>query len=75
MPKLLLLLFVPVSACVAIHGLRMMVGLRWLNRTWQRHGRHFSRLDHRPEHRRAFSGLNHLQGRFHRHLLPGGPAA
>jgi hypothetical protein len=41
MIKLLLLLFVLVSACVAIHGLGMILGLRWLGRTWPRHGHHF----------------------------------
>ena len=42
MIKLLLLLFVLVSACVAIHGLGMMIGLRWLGRTSPHHGHHFS---------------------------------
>jgi hypothetical protein len=41
MIKLLLLLFVLVSACVLIHGLGMILGLRWLERTWPRHGHHF----------------------------------
>jgi hypothetical protein len=42
MLKLLLLLFVLVSACVVIHGLGMILGLRWLGRAWPRHGHHFS---------------------------------
>jgi hypothetical protein len=42
MIKLLLLLFLLVSACVAIHGFGMVIGLRWLGRTWPRHGHHFS---------------------------------
>ena len=42
--KLLLLLFVLVSACVAIHGLGMILGLRWLGRTSPQHGHHFSLL-------------------------------
>lgn len=42
MLKLLLLLFVLVSACVTIHGLGMILGLRWLSRTSPRHGHHFS---------------------------------
>ncbi|MEO7099537.1 MAG: potassium channel family protein [Luteolibacter sp.] len=36
MPKLLLFLFLLVSACVAIHGAGMMVGIRWLGRSWPR---------------------------------------
>lgn len=32
MLKLLLVLFVLISACVAIHGVGMIVGLRWLGR-------------------------------------------
>jgi voltage-gated potassium channel len=43
MIKLLLLLFVLVSACVAIHGAGMVFGLRWLTRIWSRQGHHFSR--------------------------------
>jgi hypothetical protein len=42
MLKLLLILFVLVSACVAIHGLGMIVGLRWLSRTRPAHHHHFS---------------------------------
>ncbi|MCU0751437.1 MAG: potassium channel family protein [Akkermansiaceae bacterium] len=42
MINLLLLLFVLVSACVAIHGLGMILGLHWLGRTWPRHGHHFN---------------------------------
>ncbi len=34
MVKHLLLLFLLVSACVTIHGLGMMLGLRWLTRAW-----------------------------------------
>jgi hypothetical protein len=41
MIKLLLLLFVLVSACVAIHGLGMVIGLRLLKGTRPRHGHHF----------------------------------
>ncbi len=40
--KLLLLLFVLVSSCVAIHGLGMILGLRWLGRPSPPHGHHFS---------------------------------
>jgi hypothetical protein len=40
--KLLLLLLVLVSACVVIHGLGMVLGLRWLSHTRARHGHHFS---------------------------------
>jgi hypothetical protein len=42
MLKLLLLLFALVSACVAIHGLGMMLGLRWLRLTRPAHHHHFS---------------------------------
>lgn len=42
MSKLLLFLFLLVSACVAIHGLGMVFGLKWLARTSSRHGLHFS---------------------------------
>jgi hypothetical protein len=42
MLKLLLVLFLLVSTCVAIHGLGMILGLRWLGRTWPRQGHHFS---------------------------------
>lgn len=43
MLKLLLLLFVLVSICVAIHGLGMILGLRWLGRTRPNfHHHHFS---------------------------------
>jgi voltage-gated potassium channel len=42
MLKLLLLLFVLVSACVAIHGMGMILGLRWLARTRPVHHHHFS---------------------------------
>lgn len=41
MLKLLLLLFVLVSACVAIHGMGMILGLRWIARTRPAH-HHFS---------------------------------
>jgi hypothetical protein len=44
MLKLLLLLFLLVSACVAIHGAGMILGLRWLGRTSPQHGHHFSLL-------------------------------
>ena len=44
MLKLLLLLFLLVSACVAIHGAGMILGLRWLGRTAPQHGHHFSLL-------------------------------
>lgn len=42
MIKILSLLLVLVSACVAIHGLGMMIGLRWMRHTWPRHGHHFT---------------------------------
>jgi hypothetical protein len=42
MVKLLLLLFILVSICVAIHGLGMVIGLRWLGRTVPAHRHHFS---------------------------------
>jgi hypothetical protein len=34
--KLLLILLLLVSACVAIHGIGMILGLRWLGRFWPR---------------------------------------
>lgn len=34
--KLLLILLLLVSACVAIHGIGMILGLRWLGRYWPR---------------------------------------
>lgn len=40
--KLLLLLFILVSACVAIHGAGLVFGLRWLGGIKPRHGHHFS---------------------------------
>ena len=42
MLKLLLLLFILVSACVTVHGLGMIFGLRWLIHTTPKHGHHFS---------------------------------
>jgi hypothetical protein len=33
MIKILLLLFVLISACVVIHGIGMILGLRWINHT------------------------------------------
>jgi hypothetical protein len=42
MIKLLLLLFLLVSICVAIHGLGMVVGLRWLGHKVPAHRHHFS---------------------------------
>ncbi len=42
MLKHLLVLFLLVSACVTIHGLGMMLGLRWLTRAWPRRERHIS---------------------------------
>ena len=42
MPKLFLILFLLVSACVTIHGMGMMLGLRWLSHAWPRHEHHFS---------------------------------
>lgn len=36
MLKLLLILFLLVSACVAIHGIGMTLGIRWLGRSWPR---------------------------------------
>lgn len=41
-PFLFLTLFLLVSACVTIHGLGMMLGLRWLTRTWPRREHNFS---------------------------------
>jgi hypothetical protein len=41
-PFLLLTLFLLVAACVTIHGLGMMLGLRWLTRAWPRKEHHFS---------------------------------
>lgn len=40
--KLLLLLFLLISACVAIHGLGMILGLRWIGRTSPLQRHHFS---------------------------------
>ncbi len=42
MLKLLLILFILVSACVAIHDAGMILGLRWLDRTAPQHGHHFT---------------------------------
>ena len=42
MLKLLLILFILVSVCVAIHGVGMIFGLRWLGLNAPRHGHHFS---------------------------------
>jgi hypothetical protein len=42
MLKLLLLLFLLISACVAIHGVGMILGLRWLGHTSPRHQHHFT---------------------------------
>lgn len=42
MLKLLLLLFFLISACVAIHGVGMILGLRWLGNTSPRQRHHFS---------------------------------
>lgn len=42
MLKLLLILFVLVSTCVAIHGVGMILGMRWLTLTSSRHRQHFS---------------------------------
>lgn len=39
---LLLLLFLLISACVAIHGLGMILGLRWIGHTSPHHRHHFS---------------------------------
>lgn len=41
MLKFLLVLFLLVTVCVAIHGVGMVLGLRWVNRTWPRHRHHF----------------------------------
>ena len=38
----LLLVFLLVAACVTIHGIGMIVGLRWLTRAWPRREHHFS---------------------------------
>ncbi len=40
--KLLLLLFILVSACVAVHGVGMVFGLRWLGGIAPPRGHHFS---------------------------------
>jgi hypothetical protein len=40
--KLLLILFLLVSACVAIHGIGMILGIRWLGRSWPRQGSNFT---------------------------------
>ena len=37
MIALLLMLFILVSACVAIHTAGMFLGIRWLSRLWPRH--------------------------------------
>ncbi|MES2477423.1 MAG: potassium channel family protein [Verrucomicrobiota bacterium] len=42
MIHLLFILFALVSACVAIHGLGMLMGLRWFRRISLRHGHHFT---------------------------------
>lgn len=42
MLKLLLILFLLVSACVAIHGSGMILGIRWLGCSWPRQGSHFT---------------------------------
>lgn len=42
MIKLLLIAFVLISVCVAIHGAGMIVGLRRLHFTVPKHGHHFS---------------------------------
>jgi voltage-gated potassium channel len=42
MLKLLLIAFVLISACVAIHGTGMILGLRRLHFTSPKHGHHFS---------------------------------
>lgn len=42
MLKSLLLLFLLVAACVTIHGLGMIYGLRWLGDAWPRKKHHFS---------------------------------
>jgi hypothetical protein len=44
MLKPLLILFLLVSACVAIHGIGMMLGLRWLSRSWPRQEADFTPL-------------------------------
>jgi voltage-gated potassium channel len=42
MLKHLLVLFLLVSGCVTIHGVGMVLGLRWLTRAWPRKEHHFS---------------------------------
>jgi hypothetical protein len=42
MLKLLLMLFLLVSICVTIHGLGMLLGLRWLSRAWPQREHSFS---------------------------------
>ena len=37
-----LILFLLVSACVTIHGVGMMLGLRWLTHAWPQSEHHFS---------------------------------
>jgi hypothetical protein len=41
MLKLLLFLFLLVSTCVAIHGVGMILGIRWLGRLWPRQDSRF----------------------------------
>jgi hypothetical protein len=41
MLKLLLFLFLLVSTCVAIHGVGMILGIRWLGRSWPRQDSRF----------------------------------
>lgn len=38
----LLILFLLVAACVTIHGIGMVLGLRWLSHAWPRREHHFS---------------------------------
>ena len=40
--QLMLILFALVSACVAIHGIGMVFGLRWMSRVWLRNREHMS---------------------------------
>jgi hypothetical protein len=42
MIKLLLIAFALISACVAIHGAGMILGLRWIRLTAPKHGHHFT---------------------------------
>lgn len=67
---ILLLLFLLVSACVVIHGVGMLFGLRWLSLVWRHHGDRldltimFGILMFGWSTGVLFSVVNHLQGAF-----------